>query len=149
MNQTMHAEVSRAYLNADVSTAIGSQLILRLYDKALCCLKLAEESIERGEAETKAKHLTRVLDIIHELTVSINLDCEPIATNLLSLYSYLSQRVLDGCLRNDMTALEEVTGILKDLRSAWEVAVQKYPAPPPVNGGATNAEMASARTGAE
>jgi flagellar protein FliS len=125
----MHTTAARAYLNTDVTTAVGSQLILRLYDKAISCLSLGEEAIESGEMEVKSRHLTRVLDIIHELTVSINLDYEPIATNLFSLYGYMSQRVLDGCLRNNRAALHEVSTMFKDLRSSWEVAVRKNPGP--------------------
>lgn len=125
----MHTTAARAYLNTDVTTAVGSQLILKLYDKAISCLSLGEEAIESGEMEVKSRHLTRVLDIIHELTVSINLDYEPIATNLFSLYGYMSQRVLDGCLKNNRAALHEVSNMFKDLRSSWEVAIKKHPSP--------------------
>jgi flagellar protein FliS len=125
----MNTTVAKAYLSTDVNTAEGSQLILRLYDKAVTCLSLGEEAMLEGNIEAKAQHLTRVLDIIHELTVSVNLDFQPVATNLFNLYSYMSQRVLNGCLRNDTAALHEVSTMLKDLRSAWEVAIEKHPAP--------------------
>lgn len=142
----MTSSAAKAYLKSDVSTAVGGQLILRLYDKATCCINMAEEAIREGDVQTKTQNLTRVLDIIHELTVSVNFEYQPIATQLFGLYSYMSQRVLDGCLQNDVAALKDVAGMLKELRSAWEEAVRKYPEAPGPNelalaGGAGPVEM--------
>jgi flagellar protein FliS len=126
----MSTTAAKAYLKSDVTTAVEGQLILRLYDKAICCLSLAEEAIQTGDVNTKTQNLTRVLDIIHELTVSVNPVYEPIATNLFSLYSYMSQRVLKGCIQNDVEAVRDVAVMMKDLRPAWEQAVREHPVPP-------------------
>ena len=139
---------TKVYLDTDVNTASGGYLILRLYDKAISCLKLGREAMEKANYETSANHLTRVLDIIHELMVSINLDYQPIATNLFSLYSYTSQRVLDASLRNDPAILEEVIRMLKDLRSAWEEAVRKYPDVSAVDEAHLNGHAGPAKAGA-
>lgn len=143
----MNIATAKAYITSDVGTASEGQLLLRLYDKAISCLNLSMEALERGDGETVGRHTTRVLDIIHELMVSVNLDYQPVATNLLSLYSYMSQRVLKGCINRQAAPMREVVDMLHDLRSAWEAAVKKYPSPSTVEPAALAGLQESDETG--
>ena len=42
-----------------------------------------------------------------------------IAANLDALYDYMSRRLLHANLKNDVTIIDEVHGLLADLRGAW------------------------------
>jgi flagellar protein FliS len=40
--------------------------------------------------------------------------------NLAALYDYMNQRLLHANLNNDPTVLDEVSGLLSELKGAWE-----------------------------
>ncbi len=119
----MKRAASRAYLNTEVATAEGGQMILRLYDKALSCITLGMEAIERGDQDVKSQHLSRAIDIVCELMASLDFDHQPIADNLYQLYSYMYRRLMEGSLHSDAKAAGEVLKMLQGLRSSWKVAV--------------------------
>jgi flagellar protein FliS len=71
--------------------------------------------------EGKSKSLSKAQDFISELLCSLNLDQGGvIALNLKALYNYMLMRLLQGDLARDLNAYDEVIGMLKDLKSAWE-----------------------------
>lgn len=43
-----------------------------------------------------------------------------LAQNLSDLYEYMSQRLLIANLKNDVSALDEVSRLLSELKGAWE-----------------------------
>ncbi len=43
-----------------------------------------------------------------------------IAGNLKDLYDYMERRLLHANLNNDIAALEEVIGLLRQVKSAWD-----------------------------
>lgn len=54
-----------------------------------------------------------------------------IAVNLELLYDYMTRRLLEANLRNDVSALDEVAGLLGSIEEAWNAIAPKYPAPTP------------------
>ncbi|MGB8928106.1 MAG: flagellar export chaperone FliS, partial [Pantoea agglomerans] len=46
------------------------------------------------------------------------------ADNLLDLYNYMTRRLLHANLNNDVTAVEEVEGLLRNIADAWKEVVQ-------------------------
>ena len=52
-----------------------------------------------------------------------------LAVNLSDLYSYMIQRLLVANMKNDPTILDEVSGLLLELRGAWESIRQAEPRP--------------------
>ena len=43
-----------------------------------------------------------------------------IAVNLGELYDYMTRRLLQGSARNDPAMIDEVRGLLLDLKTAWD-----------------------------
>ena len=84
-------------------------------------LMIAQKKGLSKDYEGKAKALSKAQDFITELLCSINLEQGGvIAQNLKALYHYMLTRLLQGDLARDLNAYEEVIGMLKDLKGAWE-----------------------------
>jgi flagellar protein FliS len=114
-------------LQTKVATASPHGLIVMLYDGALQALANASFHLEQGNVAQKAKSLAKAVDIINK---GLNASLDPtvggeIATSLKSLYDYMCRRLTLANLHNDQAIIDEIVGLLKQLRSAWsEIAVR-------------------------
>lgn len=112
------------YQKTQAETASQGRLLVMLYQGALrftnkCILQIHEGNIE--EAHISA---IRAQDIVLELMTTLNMDAGQIATNLRSLYAYMLERLIEGNVKKDATAFEEVADLLRELLPAWEEAVR-------------------------
>lgn len=129
-----------AYANVGLETGIASasphKLIVMLYDGALAALLGAKANIAAGNIAAKGSAISKAISIIDNgLRASLDKDAGgEIAANLDALYDYMSRRLLHANLKNDVGVIEEVHGLLADLRGAWVQIgdkVQQNPAPAP------------------
>ena len=127
---------TRAYANVGVNTSVESasphKLVLMLYDGLLKQLRLAKVHIERKEIVPKAAAISKALAIVDQ-GLRPGLDLEKggsIAAQLLALYDYSGERLLQANLRNDAAAVEEVIQLIEPIRSAWaQINPDAKPAP--------------------
>lgn len=107
--------------DVSVDTASPHQLIVMLYDGAISAISLARVKIEEGQLEAKGLAISKAIDIISNgLKVSLDLEAGgDIAQNLAALYDYMVRRLVHANLKNQVAALDEVSGLLNDIRSAW------------------------------
>jgi len=114
-----------AYANVGLETGIASasphKLIVMLYDGALVALLSAKTNIAAGNIAAKGSAISKAISIIDNgLRASLDKDAGgEIAANLDALYDYMSRRLLHANLKNDVTIIDEVHGLLADLRGAW------------------------------
>jgi flagellar protein FliS len=129
-----------AYANVGLETGIASasphKLIVMLYDGALVALLSAKTNIAAGNIAAKGSAISKAISIIDNgLRASLDKNAGgEIATNLDALYDYMSRRLLHANLKNDVTIIDEVHGLLADLRGAWVAIgdkVEQQPAPAP------------------
>lgn len=103
-----------------VAAADPHGLVLMLLDGALQRLSEARGCIERGKMVEKSQLLHRVVQIIGELRGSLDLSAGgQIANNLSELYDYMSRRLLKASVENSVPLLDEVSKLLREIRSAW------------------------------
>lgn len=105
-----------------VFDASPHRLILMLFDGALAALANARLQMQSGDMAGKGASISKAIAIIDDglkasLDVSVGGDT---AANLFSLYEYMSHQLLLANLRNNPAMLEEVRGLLAELRAAWE-----------------------------
>lgn len=131
----------RTYARLDLETGIAGAtpeaLILMLYDGAIKAIMLARAGMEQRDAALKGTQLSKAIGIVEE---GLRGALDPaaggeIATNLASLYEYMSHQLLRANRENDLAILDEVAGLLRDLKSAWEAVVSQQnghvaPSPP-------------------
>lgn len=134
---------TRAYANVGVNTSVESasphKLVLMLYDGLLKQLRIAKLHIERKEIAHKAAALSKALAIVDQgLRPGIDLEKGgSIAAQLLALYDYSAERLLQANLRNDAAAVEEVIQLIEPIRSAWAaISPDAKPGAPGVQGAA-------------
>lgn len=126
----MYGEHIGAYRKTEVFTSDPRRLIIMCYEGAIGSLKLARESYDAGDFETKARSLQKTYDIINELMMSLNLEKGgAIAANLDALYKFMIRHLMMGDLNRDMKAFDRVIGMLEELASAWK----NVPPAQPVN----------------
>lgn len=118
---------AQQYLQVQVQTASPDQLLLMLLDGAVRFVEGAMERMERKDKEGKHELLLKAQKIILELIQSLNPSIgEKIYANLISLYKFIYQRLVDGNLRDDRACLEEGLKILGNVRETWRQAVALY-----------------------
>ncbi|MCB1927003.1 MAG: flagellar export chaperone FliS [Rhodocyclaceae bacterium] len=112
---------ARVGVETKVSTASPHQLIVMLYDGALLAINTAAVSMDAGDIPNKGKSISQAINIIaNGLKASLDMEAGgEIAERLASLYDYMSQRLLHANLQNSRPALDEVSGLLNELREAW------------------------------
>lgn len=120
------AKGTQAYAKIGVESAVLSadhnQLVTLLFDGALSALVRARLFMQDGNLAGKGNSLSKAINII-EAGLKKGLDehsGDPLADNMLELYSYMVRRLLQANLHNDVAAVEEVEGLLRNIVDAWK-----------------------------
>jgi flagellar secretion chaperone FliS len=109
-------------LESGVAAADPHKLILMLYQGALLAIASAKNQMLHNQTAEKGASITKAIKIIDEglkACLDVNAGGE-IGKNLFDLYDYMTQRLLIANLKNDITMLDEVSGLLNELKQAWE-----------------------------
>ena len=110
----------QTYLNNAVSTKSQGQLIIMLYEGAIKFIEQAQTAIEIGHIEEANKNLIKAQNILNELMVTLNFDAEEISNQLMSLYQFLYEQLIQANIKKDSGLLSSVKEILKDLSETWK-----------------------------
>lgn len=109
-------------LETGVSSASPHSLIVMLFDGALIAVATALQNMKAGNIAAKGQAISKAITIIDSgLRASLNKEVGgDIANNLDALYEYMSNRLLLANLKNQPEMLEEVLGLIRELKGAWE-----------------------------
>ena len=120
------ANPQKEYLSQRVQSAPPMELIRLLYEAALQGVEDAKSAIQSGEAMQRGRAVTRVVEILSELRLSLRPDVQQEYCNTLaSLYTYMQQQLLRAHAEQSPTLFEEVRGLLKTLLEGWMGAMEK------------------------
>lgn len=117
------------YAKLDMETGVASatpqMLIVMLYDGALKAIASARVELSRKDYAAKGRQLSKAIGIIDEgLKPSLDLEAGgEIAANLAALYEYMTRQLMLANLHNDAIKLDEIAGLLRELKGAWESLV--------------------------
>lgn len=108
-------------LETGVAAASPHKLIIMLYDGAMVALLSAVHGMKSANVAAKGASISKAITIIDNgLRASLDKSAGgEIAHNLDALYDYMSRRLLHANIKNDVAAVEEVHGLLAELREAW------------------------------
>jgi flagellar protein FliS len=113
------ATSSNAYRESSVLTASQEQLVLMLYDGAIRFLGQAAIAMRGGDVPMTHNKLRRAEAIISHLQNTLDLEHGEIPQNLLSIYLFCRRHLNSARARRDPRQIDEVIGLLKQLREAW------------------------------
>ena len=116
----------QSYRKTSVVTTDPGKLVLMCYNGAIESLKIAIQKYKDKDFEGKYKAIKKTEDIIDELRCSLNFEKGgDIARNLESLYNYMTRKLILSDVNKDINGLNEVVGMLEELKSAWEIVFDK------------------------
>ncbi|MEQ1960622.1 flagellar export chaperone FliS [Escherichia albertii] len=117
---------TQAYAQIGVESAVMSasqqQLVTMLFDGVLSALVRARLFMQDNNPQGKGASLSKAINIIENgLRVSLDEESQDELTqNLITLYIYMVRRLLQANLRNDVSAVEEVESLMRNIADAWK-----------------------------
>lgn len=130
------------YGDVKVTTGVASadniQLIQMLFDGLLESLSVARGHILHRNIGEKCKAVARASRIVLGLQRALDFENGgELANHLNELYSYVIRRLFQANARNDLEILDEVYGLMKEIRDAWQEVPSLIPPGNP-SGGSVN-----------
>lgn len=117
---------AHAYANIGLETGVVAasphQLIVMLYEGAELSVRMAIKHMGEGDIAQKCAAISKASHIILD-GLRAALDPQQggdIAARLDGLYEYMNKRLMLANLNNESAPLEEVLGLLRELREAWQ-----------------------------
>jgi flagellar secretion chaperone FliS len=112
------------------SSAMGAsphRLVQMLMEGALERIVLAKASMGRNEIAMKGQSIGRAIDIVGGLQGSLNKEAGgEVAENMSNLYDYMVRRLLVANSQNDESILDEVSGLMVELKMGWDAMPDAY-----------------------
>ena len=109
-----------AYRQQAILTAPPGRLVVMLYDGCLRFLFQSAHAMREGDRQTSLQRMRRAEAIIDELTVTLDHDRGGvIASRLHGIYTFSRRQLLDAWRDGDADKIDEVSGLLSELRDAW------------------------------
>lgn len=104
-----------------VESANPHQLIQMLYEGAIENMARAKGCMERKDFSGKGDTLGRAINIIGGLQSFLDKEKGgEVAENLDALYDYMSRRLFEASKDNDIAIVDEVIGLVKEVKMGWE-----------------------------
>ncbi|MEK3935440.1 flagellar export chaperone FliS [Sporosarcina sp. FSL W7-1349] len=112
-----------AYQNNSVNTSTPGELTLMLYNGCLKFIAQAKKALEDGNIEEKNKSVQKAQAIVTELMLTLDTSM-PISENMMVLYEFVNNRLLDGNIKNDSQLFDEAADIITEFRDTWKQVIQ-------------------------
>ncbi len=98
------------------------RLIQLMMEHALTKINVARGFIERNDVAAKGQAIGEAIDVVGGLQASLNHSTNNrMSENFDALYTYMMRRLLQANLKDDIPVLDEVAGLLGELKDAWDV----------------------------
>ncbi len=124
---------TKAYQQIDTRSRIEDasphRLIQLMMERALAKIGLARTQLAEGKIAEKGNNISDAISIINGLQASLNHKADQrMSENFDALYAYMMRRLLEANLQNDETILDEVAGLLRELKEAWDAIADEVEA---------------------
>ncbi len=116
-------------IKAAVEGANPHRLIDMLMERALARIAIAKGHMQRGHVAEKGEHVSGAMAIIDGLRTFLDHEAGgELASDLDSLYEYMSRRLLEANMSDEVSILDEVSELVREIRSAWVAIGDQVPA---------------------
>ena len=115
------AQYKRINHESGVESASPHRLVQMLMSGALERLIQARAAMEHGNVARKGESLGKATSIIAGLQASLSREQAPeLVDNLDGLYDYMQRRLLEANVHNDVSKVDEVSELMRNIKSAWD-----------------------------
>lgn len=118
---------AKEYLKNKIFTSPKEDLIIMLFDGAIRFCQQAKERLGENDFEGFNKLLIKAQRVMLELINGMdrkNMD-EQIYRNLGGLYMFIYRQLVDANTHRDVKKIDDMVGLLSDLRQMWSESIQK------------------------
>lgn len=106
---------------AQAVDASPHRLIQMLFEGGLTRIAQARGAMERQQTALKGELIGKAIAIVGGLREGLDLQRGgELAANLDSLYQYMVSRLLEANVKNEAALLDEVAGLLRNVKSGWD-----------------------------
>lgn len=107
--------------HASVMDASPHKLIALIMNRVLERISRAKLAVEQGDAAARGEAISKSIEAVASLQSWLDMEKGgEIAENLNNLYDYMVRRLLEANTNDDLAALEEVAGLLGEVKSGWD-----------------------------
>ena len=130
MTYVADSPVARNYrqlgIQHDIETASPHRLIQMLMERVLTKVELARRNLLEERMAEKGRLIGDAINIVNGLQASLNHKAdEKMSANFDALYAYMMRRLLEANLRDEVEILDEVSGLLQELKEAWDAIAEQ------------------------
>ena len=112
-----------AYKTNSVNYASKEQLLLMVVDGAVKFSKIAKQGIEEKDIKKAHENIIKTQNIFYELMATLDVEKGgEWAENLMKIYDFIIQRLLEANIKKDVKIMEEIIPIIEDIRDTWHEA---------------------------
>lgn len=107
--------------HASVMDASPHKLIALIMNRVLERISRAKLAVEQDDAAARGEAISKSIEAVASLQSWLDMEKGgEVAENLNNLYDYMVRRLLEANTANDLAALEEVAGLLGEIKSGWD-----------------------------
>ena len=107
--------------HASVMDASPHKLIALIMNRVLERISRAKLAIEQGDHAARGEAISKSIEAVASLQSWLDMEKGgEIAGNLNNLYDYMVRRLLEANTENDQVALDEVAGLLGEIKAGWD-----------------------------
>jgi len=113
-------------VSSGVEDATPHRLVQMLLEGALDKIAAAKGYMLHNEIAEKGRYISWAISIISGLQSSLDMEAGgDISRNLDDLYDYMVRRLGEATAKNDPAILDEVSSLLLEVKSAWDVIPER------------------------
>ncbi|PWB33571.1 flagellar protein FliS [Pseudomonas sp. SDI] len=111
---------------AQTSEASPHRLVQMLMEGGLDRIAQAKGALQRNEVANKGIAIGKAIGIIGGLREGLDRDnMTPELERIDTLYLYMTRRLTEANISNDLTILDEVSGLLTTVKEGWDAVAQQ------------------------
>lgn len=119
---TALSEYASVSVTSGIEDATPHRLIQMLMEGALDKIATAKGHMLHNNLSEKGRHISWAISIISGLQSSLDMEAGgEVSANLDNLYDYMVRRLGVAGASNDPAILDEVSSLLVEVKSAWDV----------------------------
>jgi len=118
----MNSNGYNVYKTNSVNYASKEQLLLMLVEGAVKFCKIGRQAIIDKDIKKANDALIRTQDIFSELMVSLDTKAGDWAVQLLRVYDFIKQKLIEANMTKNLEIVDEVLPLIEDINETWKEA---------------------------